>query len=249
MATPPSVLDEERMFYAGDYQLQELAKAADTATRQEHQMSTPQALRKHWRGVSWALFISLSIILTGFDLTVCADLIAIPAFQQKYGYEYDPVGNPGAYIVPVPWQVGITVGLSGAQLVGAILGGPIADRFGRKPAFYVCLAGNTAFVFLEMFATSLGMLFFGAFLNGVCYGFYIVLAPTYAAEVVPYHLRNISTAFSNMSLVIGQLLGQGVTSSFQGRNDDLAYRIPFAHQWLWCVLLFAGLSICPESPW
>jgi MFS transporter, SP family, general alpha glucoside:H+ symporter len=102
------------------------------------------------------------------------------------------------------------------------------DRFGRRTPLYVCLIGNLAFVFLEMFATSLEMLFAGATLNGVCYGFYFVIAPTYAAEVVPYHLRNISIAFTNMSLIGGQLIGQGATTGAQTLDTDMAYRIPFA---------------------
>ena len=78
--------------------------------------------------------------------------------------------------------------------MGAVLGGPVADRIGRKLPIYFCLVG-LAFTFLEMFGTSLGMIFAGSFLNGICYVFYFGLAPTYGSEVVPYHLRNISIAF------------------------------------------------------
>ncbi|KAL2205182.1 hypothetical protein CC79DRAFT_1371000 [Sarocladium strictum] len=74
-------------------------------------------------------------------------------------------------------------------------------------------------IFLEMFATSLGMPVSGALLNGVCYGFYFVIVPTYSTEVVPHHLRNITVAFTNMCLIAGQLLGQGVTSATQGRLE------------------------------
>lgn len=127
----------------------------------------------------------------------------------------------------------------------------MADRFSRKRPIYVCLVGNTAFILLEMFATSLGMLFAGTFLNGVFYGFYFDIAPTYAAEVIPYHLRAISIAFTNTSLVIGQLLAQGVTSSTQGRDDDLAYRIPSPSNGfgMSCSLLVCGSARNHPGTW
>jgi sugar porter (SP) family MFS transporter len=134
-------------------------------------------------------------------------------------------------------------------VIGGFAGGPVIDRFGRRLPLYLFLVGNIAFVFLEMFATSLGMLVSGALLNGVCYGFYFVIVPTYSAEVVPHHLRNITVAFTNMCLIAGQLLGQGVTSATQGMTSDYAFRIPFALQWIWAVVILAGLWKCPESPW
>ncbi|EXM20225.1 hypothetical protein FOTG_11815 [Fusarium oxysporum f. sp. vasinfectum 25433] len=39
-----------------------------------------------------------------------------------------------------------------------------------------------------MFGTSLGMIFAGSFLNGICYVFYFGLAPTYGSEVWPLHI-------------------------------------------------------------
>lgn len=117
-------------------------------------------------------------------------LIYVRLFLSSYDYILDL--EP--FIIPVPW-VTLIAGVIPAQMVRAVFGGPLADRFGRKLPIYFCLVGNLAFTFLEMFGTSVGMIFAGSFLNGICYVLYFGLAPTYASEVVPYHLRNISIAF------------------------------------------------------
>ena len=43
--------------------------------------------------------------------------------------------------------------------------------------------------------------------------------------------------------------GNGMIQGFGARTDAWAYRGPFALQWLFPVVLLAGLPFCPESPW
>ncbi|KAH7213108.1 hypothetical protein DER44DRAFT_862142 [Fusarium oxysporum] len=170
--------------------------------------------------LAWDFFISLTSILAGFDLTVCVALPAIPAFQKHFEYEFDPVKEPGAFIIPVLW-VTLIAGDIPAQTVGAVFGGPVADRIGREPPIYFCLVGNMAFTFLEMFGTGLEMIFAGSFLNGICYVFCFVLAPTYVSEE---HLHRVQ----NMALIIVTLLGSGATRASMVRYDVYPYGIPFA---------------------
>lgn len=52
-----------------------------------------------------------------------------------------------------------------------------------------------------------------------------------------------------MCFATGQLIGAGVLQSFLNRNDDWAWRIPFALQWMWIPFLFVSFLFMPESPW
>lgn len=52
-----------------------------------------------------------------------------------------------------------------------------------------------------------------------------------------------------MCFAIGQLLGAGVLQSFLSRDDDWAWRIPFALQWMWIPFLLVAAIFMPESPW
>lgn len=48
---------------------------------------------------------------------------------------------------------------------------------------------------------------------------------------------------------LGQVIGIGVIKSMLNRNDQWAYRIPYALQWMWPVPLLTGVFLAPESPW
>lgn len=52
-----------------------------------------------------------------------------------------------------------------------------------------------------------------------------------------------------MCWVIGQFFAAVVNRSSVNRDDSGAYRIPFAIQWLWPLLILPGVLLAPESPW
>ena len=52
-----------------------------------------------------------------------------------------------------------------------------------------------------------------------------------------------------MCFIIGQLISAGVLKGFSGHTSQWAYRIPFAIQWVWPVILIPLVYIAPESPW
>jgi len=62
-------------------------------------------------------------------------------------------------------------------------------------------------------------------------------------------LRPYLTTFINMCWVIGQFFAAAVNKGSVGRNDEWAYKIPFAVQWVWPVPILIGLCFAPESPW
>ena len=75
------------------------------------------------------------------------------------------------------------------------------------------------------------------------------IACQYAAEVTPVSLRPYLTTYVNLRWVIGQFLASGVLKGVSTRDDQWAYRIPYALQWIWPVPLIIGISLAPESPW
>lgn len=52
-----------------------------------------------------------------------------------------------------------------------------------------------------------------------------------------------------MCFATGQLVGAGVLQSFINRQDDWAWRIPFALQWIYIPFMAAAAILMPESPW
>ena len=49
-------------------------------------------------------------------------------------------------------------------------------------------------------------------------------------------------------ITIGILLANCVVYATQNRDDSGSYRIPIAVQFLWAIILAAGLAVLPESP-
>jgi SP family general alpha glucoside:H+ symporter-like MFS transporter len=49
--------------------------------------------------------------------------------------------------------------------------------------------------------------------------------------------------------IIGQFLAAGVLKAMASRDDEWAYRIPFAIQWVWPIPLITLIYFAPESPW
>ena len=52
-----------------------------------------------------------------------------------------------------------------------------------------------------------------------------------------------------MCFIIGQLISAGVLRGLVSRQDDWGYRIPFAIQWFWPLILIPTIWFAPESPW
>jgi SP family general alpha glucoside:H+ symporter-like MFS transporter len=62
-------------------------------------------------------------------------------------------------------------------------------------------------------------------------------------------LRGYLTTYVNFCWGLGQLIAVGVIKAMANRQDEWAYRIPYALQWMWPVPLITGILFAPESPW
>lgn len=52
-----------------------------------------------------------------------------------------------------------------------------------------------------------------------------------------------------MCFIIGQFISAGVLRGLVGRTDEWGYKIPFAIQWFWPLVLIPTIFFAPESPW
>lgn len=93
------------------------------------------------------------------------------------------------------------------------------------------------------------MLLVGELLGGLVLGTYATIAPAYASEVCPVALRGILTSYINLCFVIGQLIANGIIAGTSQLDTHWAYSAPFAAQWVWPLIILAGIPWAPESPW
>ncbi|KAF2721197.1 sugar transporter [Polychaeton citri CBS 116435] len=215
------------------------------ATEREHDMTFIEALKLYPTAVAWSVFFSIGIIMVAFDPQVLGNLYATPAFQRDFGYEY----QPGKYIISAAWQSGLSMGNPIGQVVGALFAAYPMERIGRKKTFAICNFLTAAIIFIQFFARRIEVLFAGELLGGLVWGNYATIAPTYASEVCPTALRGTLTSYINLCFVIGQLIANGITAGTSQLDTHWAYSAPFAIQWLWPAIVFAGIWFAPESPW
>ncbi|KAI1438918.1 sugar transporter [Xylaria sp. CBS 124048] len=219
---------------------------AKRATDEEHSQTVFQALKENRRAVVWSVLISMTIIMEGYDTILISNFFAYPEFQKKFGSYYGPEKG---YQVAGPWQTGLNQASTAGAIIGGLLNGYIASRWGYRWVMIGSLGIINFFILIVVLAKNVQVLLGGQILCGLAWGVFATLAPAYASEVCPTNLRAYMTTYVNLCWAIGQLLASGVLTGCLDIQGDRAYQIPFAIQWIWPVPLMVVCYLAPESPW
>jgi AAHS family 3-hydroxyphenylpropionic acid transporter len=97
-------------------------------------------------------------------------------------------------------------------VVGAALGGGVADRWGRKPVLVGAVLMFGLFTLATVIVTSFGTLFAARLLAGIGFGAALPTMMALAAEVAPEHKRAVTTA----AMFCGMPIGGGSAGLFVG---------------------------------
>lgn len=175
------------------------------------------------------------------------NFFAYPTFAAKYGQFID---ENGQHQLSAAWMAALANAAPVGCFFGTALNGHLVARYGQKRVLLAALATLSAFIFLTFFAPTITVLLVGEFLCGLPWGIFASSAPAYASELLPTALRSYLTSWTNMCFILGQLIAAGVLAALvDRRTDEWAFRIPFALQWLWPIIIFPLLCFAPESPW
>src|SRR6185312_13134608 len=127
-------------------------------------------------------FISaLGGYLFGFDFAVISG--ALPFLQQQFGLD--------AY-----WEGFATGSLALGAIVGCVVAGSVAEKYGRKPGLISSAAIFTISSLAMAFAPSRDFFIGARFCAGIGVGMASMLSPMYIAEVSPAHLRGRMVAIN-----------------------------------------------------
>ncbi|CAK7226912.1 hypothetical protein SCUCBS95973_006360 [Sporothrix curviconia] len=210
----------------------------------QHSLTRTQAFRDNTKPLAWCAYMFFVCIMWGFDSLAGGIVVAISEFRKDFGTPYE-----GDYVVDANWQLG----WSAATLFGLVFGGLIAgltiDRFGRQPVLLFGYCMTIGGVFLQVFSKSLAQFFGGKLLTGIPMGIYTTAAPSYASEMAPLAIRGSISAGMNFAIVLGQLIGYGVTRQASFYPDSRQYKVLFATQWGFVVVSLVILPFFVESPY
>ena len=221
---------------------------AANATEAEQKMTVWQGIKSYPAAIGWSVCFSSAIIMEGYDLTVLGSFWPNDNFQDYFGNTINP--EDGTPLVSPSWQAGIGNAMLIGQIGGLFIAGIIADKFGFKKVMAGALAVVIGVIFILFFSTSVVMLLIGEVLMGFPLGVFQTLTVTYASEVCPVVLRPYLTTYVNLCWVIGQFIASAVVKGTSGSlSGELAFRIPWALQWVFPVPILVGVILAPESPW
>jgi sugar porter (SP) family MFS transporter len=178
-------------------------------------------------------FISaLGGYLFGFDFAVISG--ALPFLQQQFGLD--------AY-----WEGFATGSLALGAIIGCLVAGTMADKYGRKKG--LLLAAAIFGISSLAMALAPGRDFFIGFrlVAGIGVGMASMLSPMYIAEVAPAHLRGRMVAINQLTIVTGILVTNLVNYTLRNNGPD-AWRWMFGLGIIPSLLFFAGALWLPESP-
>lgn len=148
-----------------------------------------------------------------------------------------------------------------AAAFGAMIGGWLSDRIGRRPTIIVLsvlfFCGTMFVIFSpgsgvygEFSPLGYGVLIFGRIMLGLAVGGASAVVPVYLAEMAPFEIRGSLAGRNELMIVVGQLAAfivNAVIAAMFGHHDGV-WRYMFAICALPAIVLFFGMLRMPESP-
>ncbi|WP_408893230.1 MFS transporter [Paenibacillus taichungensis] len=165
-------------------------KLADNRSRQQQSVQAngiaQPAVQPLSRGfIAFTMGILILLLFSKF--------VYIAGMTGYYAFYY-----ADAYNLPLSQAQICLFVLQFAGMVGTLLGGPLADRYGRKPMIWFSIAGTAPFSLLLPYAgPALSMVLCGIIGLILMSGFSVIIV--YAQELLPRHIGTVSGLFFGLS--------------------------------------------------
>ena len=183
-------------------------------------------------------------LLFGYDWVVIGG--AKPFYELYFGISDSPLMQ----------GVAMTTALVGC-LVGAMVAGAAADKYGRKPLLMTSAVLFTVSAVATGLFNDFTLFNIARFVGGIGIGVASALAPMYIAEVSPAEIRGRMVSLNQMTIVLG-ILGAQIVNMLLARDtavaESQAWNVEWGWRWMfWAETVPAALFLLmsffiPESP-
>ena len=133
------------------------------------------------------------------------------------------------------------------ELIGALAGGFIINRIGRKPSIVGVAIGYVIFCLLCAFSVTPMMLGICRFFLGLTIGVSLIAVPIFVAESVPARIRGATLVAYQVAAVVGIILGYLGALALSGLGEAINWRIMLGLAAVPAVLLIPALLRLPET--
>ena len=170
-----------------------------------------------------------------------------------FGYDWVVIGGAkpfyelffGISDSPVLQGVAMTTALMGC-LVGAMVAGAAADRYGRKPLLMVSAVLFTVSAIATGLFNDFLLFNFARLVGGVGIGVASAMAPMYIAEVSPADIRGRMVSLNQMTIVLGILSAQ-IVNMLLARDTTIAEAQAWNEEWGWRWMFWQRRCLQPSS--
>ncbi|NLR18589.1 sugar porter family MFS transporter [Lactobacillus sp. LC28-10] len=149
------------------------------------------------------------------------------------------------------WAQGVvSSGLTLGAAFGAVFGGPISDRVGRKKTLTFLGVIFTVFALICGFAPNTTVMIISRFILGLAVGAASGTVPVYLAEISPTKKRGKMVAMNQLLIVFGQFLVfvvNAILGNLFGNNAGI-WRVMISLASVPGIALWIGMYAMPESP-
>ena len=174
-----------------------------------------------------------------------------------FGYDWVVIGGAKPFYElyfdisdsPLMQGVAMTTALIGC-LVGAMVAGAAADRYGRKPLLMVSAVLFTVSAIATGLFNDFTMFNIARFIGGMGIGVASALAPMYIAEVSPADIRGRMVSLNQMTIVLGILSAQ-IVNMLLARDTSVVesqtWNVEMGWRWMfWAETLPAALFLLQD---
>ncbi|RMI97527.1 hypothetical protein BHE90_012241 [Fusarium euwallaceae] len=189
--------------------------------------------------IGLACFAAIGSFLFGYDSGVMTDVIASKNFLNFF----DTTDTS-----PIVGAINST--FNGGAVFGALFGGVIMDKYGRKMTIgigaLICTVGGV----LQAAAYHLAMMLIGRIIAGFAIGLLSMSVPVYQSECASPKNRGLIVGLAQQMIGVGFIVSTwiGYGSHHMGDHSSFQWRFPLAFQALPSALLCVGMMWLPETP-
>ncbi|KAF4966086.1 hypothetical protein FSARC_6212 [Fusarium sarcochroum] len=189
--------------------------------------------------IGLACFAAIGSFLFGYDSGVMTDVIDSKHFQTFFDT------TTTSSIIGA-----INSTFSGGAVFGALFGGVIADKYGRRKTIgigaFICTIGAV----LQAAAYHLAMMLVGRIIAGFAVGLLSMSVPIYQSECASPKNRGLIVGLAQQMIGVGFIVSTwvGYGSHHMPDTSSFQWRFPLAFQAFPSALLCVGMLWLPETP-
>ncbi|KAI8099293.1 uncharacterized protein BX664DRAFT_368192 [Halteromyces radiatus] len=178
--------------------------------------------------------LSLGGFLFGYNFNVVAIVVGMPLFQEDIGEVSQIRIYSGAMAL--------------GAAAGAVVGGILADRMGRKQSMIVSGIVFLVGSFFQTGGNNQALILVGRVITGLSVGVFTMLVPLYISEIAPKNLRGRLITIHQFAITVGILCASWICYGTIKIPNDTSWRLPIGIQMIPCLVMVILVCFIPESP-